>query len=84
MPKTKPPRAQDSRRFFTDLYKERAMKVILSKQNWKFLMFLFSKETPLNSQGAVAAWGCAALLVVSAVAFAFFPGISLYKYLIGG
>ena len=46
-------------------------------------MFLFSKETPLNVQGVMASWGCALLALTGAIGFAFFLGISLYKYFIG-
>lgn len=59
------------------------MKVILTKHLWKFFMFLFSKETPLNVQGVMASWACALLVLAGAVGFACFLGISLYKYFIG-
>ena len=59
------------------------MKVILTKHLWKFFMFLFSKETPLNVQDVMASWGCALLVLAGAVGFACFLGISLYKYFIG-
>ena len=42
------------------------MKVILTKHLWKFFMFLFSKETPLNVQGVMASWGCALLVLAGA------------------
>ena len=71
-------------RFYFDLNEQaEIMKVILTKHLWKFFMFLFSKETPLNMQGVMASWGCALLVLAGAVGFACFLGISLYKYFIG-
>ena len=82
--KNKPPRDATSRRFYFDLNEQaEIMKVILTKHLWKFFMFLFSKETPLNVQGVMASWGCALLVLAGAVGFACFLGISLYKYFIG-